>query len=117
MATFPAAHATLVKSDSITLPPGITTEHRGRTLTLATVRVRLYAGYASDGYQTDYQRREVRWVEFESIQPDGRLARRSCSRYAGRNLAGAERDYAKALADFAQRWPGQPATFPTNAAA
>lgn len=118
MATFPAARASLVKSDSITLPPGIAaTDPRGRPRIAATIRARLYAGYASDGYQTDYQRREVRWVETESFDPDGKTIRRCCHRFAGRSLANAERDYRQILVNLAKEYPGQPATFPTTAAA
>ncbi len=98
----PPVHASLVRQDSGTIGEG---EHAGQTITY-----RLWRGYASDGYSSDYQRRPAAWIELEYG------GKRRASRFGGRNADKAEAEYQKFLDAFAAQNPGAQATFPTMAA-
>lgn len=109
----PAVHAAVIRSDTIETP-GHEIEHRGGMRPCARIHARIYSGYQSMGYQTNYTRVPVQWFEILAVQPDSRPCRRLCWRYSGKNIDNATRDYERFLADIAERMPGATATFPTT---
>jgi len=60
-----------------------------------TLYVTLYAGHASDGYKSDFERRPARWILWERYDASGKRTVRRATRYGGRR-------YGKAAADFAE---------------
>lgn len=56
------------------------------------VTVARYAGQASDGYKSGYERRDAQWLLWVRRER-GRVTVRNTRRYAGSNLARAVKDY------------------------
>jgi phage gp37-like protein len=80
------AKASLIERTAVTLADG------------RTVRVELYSGEASDGYQTDYRARPAAWVAW-SRREGGTVTYRYVRRYTGRNHDKAWTDYAESAAE------------------
>jgi len=80
--------ATLVRSLHFQLP-GVT----------CPGELRLFDGYASDGFKTDYTRRPCRWVEVELPQPP-KAPRRVAWRFSGERFERAERAWSEVVEDL-----------------
>lgn len=63
-----------------------------------TLCVTLYTGHASDGYQSDFQRRPARWILRERLNAGGDRQYRQCARYGGRRMAQGLTDYTEFVA-------------------
>ncbi|HEV8653140.1 MAG TPA: hypothetical protein VG276_28040 [Actinomycetes bacterium] len=63
-----------------------------------TVKVELWSGEASDGYQTDYRPRPAAWVAWIRLE-GGRVTYRYVKRYTGRNYRKSQTDYNAAAAE------------------
>jgi len=85
---WPYKGATVIRERAYTVPgdaPGAGEDVRGGSLT-----VRLYRGFASDGWKTGYEARPAFWVEGVSYTPGGKRWRRDCRRHRSEDKARAE---------------------------
>ena len=110
------AHACSVRRNSIDVPAGGTVYRRGLMVPARSASVTMWSGYRSCGYQTNYQRVPMLWVEAivmgeSPVYP----VIRKCWRFSGAGAqARADKAYSDCLSNLADTWPGASATFPTS---
>ena len=110
------AHACSVRRNSIDVPAGGTVYRRGLMVPARSASVTMWSGYRSCGYQTNYQRVPMLWVE--AIVMGGSPVYpviRKCWRFSGAGAqARADKAYSDCLSNLADTWPGASAAFPTS---
>lgn len=65
-----------------------------------TLTVILYAGKASDGYKSDFQRRPARWIVWMRVDAQGKRVHRASQRFGGKNYAKGLEGYLDSLAQL-----------------
>lgn len=115
----PYASASVIRSDSATLPQGSQIEHRGTMRDARAVSVQLFEGFASHGHATNYLRVRSYWLEavVRGPLPADVVVKRQCWTFSGKGaFERADKAYRLVCSGIADGFPGCDATFPTVAA-